>query len=762
MGTIRKYKKRDESLTFHAEVRLKGHSAKRASFPTYAEASHWIKSTERDLLSPPKFSTKIRHDWTIEEIHSLYELPLQELIYKAHKVHRSFHSSNEVQLCQLLSIKTGGCSEDCGYCAQSSHHKTDVQPTPMMTVEEVLKIANTAKKNGVTRICLGAAWKLVRTSPQFSKVLQMVSQINELGIEVCCTLGMLNDKQAFDLKKAGLYAYNHNLDTSENHYKKIISSHTYDDRLKTLKRVSEAGISICCGGIFGLGESLQDRFDLLKALSSLSPHPDSVPLNRLEAIPGTPLEKQKPIPVIEHARMIALARIMMPKAMIRLSAGRHSMTDAEQALCFHAGANSMFVGEKLLTVPNPSLERDNDLIKSMKIIPKPAFQKNKIFLQSQLEKREKEGTLRTLQFKRIDAIDFASNDYLGLASCPKLAKIIEEEFNQLVYVQGIRPNIGATGSRLLTGNQPYLEELEESIAKYHDEKTALLFNSGYSANTGLLSCIAKENDALILDSQVHASTWDGARLSRAKSYLFRHNDLESLEKQLKRAHKLHREVFVCVESLYSMCGDLAPLSEIHQLCEQYQAWMIVDEAHSTGILGEKGKGLTHQLSNSSRVIARIHTFGKALGHHGAAIIGNAILRKYLINECRTFIYTTALPLHTLVSIDCIYKLLPQLDKERAHLNQLIRYFSMQIGRSPLPIHTTSTTIQSIPIQGSEEVVRVSENIQKMGIDVRAIRYPTVRKGSECLRVCLHSFNSTAEINQLIHVLEQEREEVYIA
>lgn len=776
MGTIREYCKKNGSLTYHAEVRLSGHPPKRASFSTLSEAKKWVETTETGLRghSQSPFPTQpIRHDWTIEELKALDQLPLLDLIHSASTLHRTFHNPNEIQLCHLISVKTGGCSEDCKYCAQSSKYQTSITPTPMMAVEEVVNRAKHAMKEGTTRICLGAAWRQIRDSAQFNRLLEMVRQITVLGIEVCCTLGMASADQMKRLKAAGLYAYNHNLDTSPQHYQNIISSHTFNDRIKTLRHVASEGLSVCCGGIFGIGETQVDRLELLKILANLIPHPDSVPFNRLEPISGTPLENFTQIRVLDLVRLIAIARLIMPKALLRLSAGRLKMTEEEQALCFLAGANSIHTGEKLLTVPNPSIQKDQALLARLGLKPRPpfkSFQNNEenpspvkpLFLQRKLYKREEEGTLRQLSFSNPDLIDFASNDYLGLASSLPLTKEINREFTRLVFEEGIRPSIGATGSRLLTGNQPYLEQLESTIAKYHGGESALLFNSGYAANTGLLSCIAGEEDALILDSQVHASTWDGARLSRAKNYLFRHNDLENLEKQLKRSRKDHKEVFVCVESLYSMLGDLAPLEKVCHLCEDYEAWVIVDEAHATGVLGEEGRGLVAELSDRSRVIAQIHTFGKALGCHGAAVVGSELLRNYLINHCRTFIYTTAFPLHTLVTLQCIYTSLPKFDQKRKQLDHLIRSFSLEVENSPLPIKTTSTVIQSIPIARAEEAMRISEQMRLAGLDVRAIRSPTVRKGKECFRVCLHAFNTSEEITQLMTALSEERESIFIA
>ena len=317
----------------------------------------------------------IKHNWTIEELTELAELPLLELISKAHLIHTQFHHPAEVQICNLISIKTGGCPEDCKYCAQSSRYHTSVSAQPMMSYEAVLNDAKKAVGRGATRVCLGAAWREVRDNKQFDDILQMIKGVTDLGVEVCVTLGMLKEHQAKRLKEAGLYAYNHNVDSSENFYKTIITTRTYQDRLNTLDIAEKAELSVCCGGIIGMGETTQDRLEMLLTLANRNPHPESVPINRLTQIPGTPLQDQPTVSVWDVFRMIAVARIVMPKAMVRLSSGRQFMSSQEQALCFLSGANSIFIGDKLLTVGNPSLDQDEEMIKLLGIKKRPAFAK---------------------------------------------------------------------------------------------------------------------------------------------------------------------------------------------------------------------------------------------------------------------------------------------------------------------------------------------------------------------------------------------------
>lgn len=319
----------------------------------------------------------IRHNWSREELNELYQTPLLELVYKAATVHRQFHNPQEVQVSSLVSIKTGGCSEDCGYCPQAARYHTKVKVHKLMPVDEVKALAEKAKEGGASRMCLGAAWREVRDNRDFDNVLEMVKSINQLDMEVCCTLGMLTEEQAQKLAAAGVYAYNHNLDTSSEFYGDIITTRTYDDRLRTLGNVRKAGMTICSGGIIGMGESTDDRLGMLQTLSGLDPHPESVPINALVAVEGTPLENQPPVPVWDMIRMVAVTRIVMPKSVVRLSAGRLSMSDEAQAFCFLAGANSIFAGDKLLTTPNPAFNADMELFATLGLSPRKAFKYGK-------------------------------------------------------------------------------------------------------------------------------------------------------------------------------------------------------------------------------------------------------------------------------------------------------------------------------------------------------------------------------------------------
>lgn len=315
----------------------------------------------------------LKHDWTKEEIQAIYDKPFLDLVFEAASIHREQKDYNEVQISSLISIKTGGCAEDCSYCPQAARYHTDLKVQPLMKIGQVISAAVKAKEGGSSRLCMGAAWREVRDNRDFDRVIEMVKAVNEMDMEVCCTLGMLTESQAQRLADAGLYAYNHNIDTSEENYKEIITTRTYDDRLNTIKNVRKANLTVCSGGIIGLGETKEDRVGMLLTLANLPQHPESVPVNALVPVKGTPLEDQPRIPIWDMVRMIATARIVMPKSVVRLSAGRNEMSTLEQAFCFMAGASSIFAGDKLLTTPNPAFADDMVMFELLGLKTRDAF-----------------------------------------------------------------------------------------------------------------------------------------------------------------------------------------------------------------------------------------------------------------------------------------------------------------------------------------------------------------------------------------------------
>ena len=334
--------------------------------PVRPDAS--LGRTSREAIELAAICT--RGQMTRQEVAKLYHSPLLDLVFRAAECHRQHHRSSEVQLCTLLSVKTGGCSEDCGYCAQSAHFDTGLERQGLLPAKDVLEAARLAKEAGSTRFCMGAAWRQVRDGQEFDQLLQMVEGVAALNIEVCCTLGMLTTEQADRLKAAGLTAYNHNLDTGAHYYDRVVTTHSYQERLQTIAKVSQAGISVCCGGILGMGESDEDRVDLLFTLATLPHPPESIPVNAIVPVDGTPMAERQPPNTLEMVRCSAVARRLVPTAMVRLSAGRDRLTEAEQALCFLAGANSIFTGDKLLTTPHPGNEADATLLKMLDLQPR--------------------------------------------------------------------------------------------------------------------------------------------------------------------------------------------------------------------------------------------------------------------------------------------------------------------------------------------------------------------------------------------------------
>lgn len=317
-------------------------------------------------------TSAIRNDWTLDEVWALARLPFNDLLFRAHTIHRQHFDPNAVQVSTLVSVKTGGCPEDCAYCPQSAHYKTPVDREQLLGVDEVLAAARRAREVGATRLCMGAAWREVKDGPAFEQILEMVAQVKAQGLETCVTLGMLTAQQAQRLRAAGLDAYNHNLDSSPEFYRSIITTRTFEQRLETLKNVRAAGITVCTGGIIGMGEGVEDRCAMLVELAKLDPHPESVPINALVRVPGTPLEKMPPVDPLDLVRMVATARIMMPRARVRLSAGRTELGREAQLLCMYAGANSIFYGETLLTTPNPGPDADAELMRSAGLSAAPA------------------------------------------------------------------------------------------------------------------------------------------------------------------------------------------------------------------------------------------------------------------------------------------------------------------------------------------------------------------------------------------------------
>lgn len=741
---------------------------------------------------PEIASSTLSPSWTLEEVRRIYQQPLLPLIEQAHDVHRQTYPKPEVQLCRLLSIKTGGCPEDCAYCPQSARHETEVDATRLMSNDEVVAIARKAKEEGSTRFCMGAAWRQVKDGPEFDRVLDMIRSVADLGLEVCCTLGMLTEAQAHRLAEAGLTAYNHNLDTSPEYYGQIITTRTYEDRLRTLECVRNAGITVCCGGIIGMGESDEDRIRMLHVLATMKKPPESVPINALVPVEGTPLAGRPPVHVFEFVRAIATARILMPQSKVRLSAGRLSLSPEAQALCFYAGANSIFVGDKLLTTPNPGYNDDHELLRTLGLLPEAAYSSPdtvrnaappaqpetpavqeplELALERELKQLEAQTRLRRLRAPLGE--DFCSNDYLGLARHPQVRDALAK-----ALAAGI--DLGSTGSRLVRGDHPAFTELEEKFAAFRGTEAALYFSSGFAANTAVLSTLIGRNDVVFSDELNHASLIDGLRLAGAQRVLVPHLDVEALEQAMQQ-HKAAGRRFLVVESVYSMEGDRAPLQSLVDLCRREQVELIVDEAHATGLFGPNGEGLLAEKGLGKAALVSIHPCGKALGAAGALVACSSVVREYLVNRARPFIYSTAPSPLAAVQLSAALDIVRSEPQRREQVFTLARSLRSMLQQAGLAVGTPRTAkpavskdgflplmkvgcssvettcdarVPIIPVRlGRDEVaVAVAQELEAEGFDVRAIRPPTVPEGTARLRVTVHAGQTQPQIDRFAATL----------
>jgi len=709
----------------------------------------------------------------VEEVARIYHLPLFELIEQAHAVHRQHHirpaesegpAQAEVQLCHLLSIKTGGCPEDCAYCPQSARYHTAVEPSKLLETETVMAEAERARAAGATRFCMGAAWRNPKPGPEFDRVLDMVRGVSALGLEVCCTLGMLSSQQAQALADAGLTAYNHNLDTSPEFYGHVISTRTYQDRLDTLERVRSAGISVCCGGILGMGEGEHDRVRLLATLANLSPPPESVPINALVAVEGTPLARPAPdaprptLDPFEFVRAIATARILMPRSRVRLSAGRLALSDEAQALCFYAGANSIFVGEKLLTTPNPEVGHDHRLLQTLGLRPEKSGQGSAFShprqpqpleqaLEHRLAEREQQHLRRRL--RRPEGLDFCSNDYLGLARHPDIRAALAQ-----ALADGIE--LGSGGSRLVRGNHQAFAALELQAAAWQRTEAALFFSSGYAANLGVLGALLRRQDTVFSDACNHASLIDGIRLSGARAVIVPHNDSGAFAAALRRHPAMQgQRRWLVVESLYSMDGDLAPLEDYASICAHSGVAMIVDEAHATGLFGRDGAGFVAAGSPRLRaaVAAHLHPCGKALGASGALAAGSRALIETLVNHSRGFVFSTAPAPLAAVQVAAAIRVIQREPARSADVRALALALRARLqawGVSALG-HPESPIV---PVLVGEDAraLAVEAELAAAGFDVRAIRPPSVPVGTARLRITVHAGQPASDLERLAGLL----------
>ena len=575
---------------------------------------------------------RVKHDWGLAEIVTLYRQPLNDLLHRAHSVHRRCFDPNRVQLSTLLNIKSGGCPEDCAYCPQSVRYKTGVDNEALMSREQVLAEARRAKASGASRFCMGAAWRGPKDR-DIDRVAEMISGVRDLGLETCVTLGMLKPGQPERLKRAGLDYYNHNLDTSESFYSGIISTRTYRERLDTLQRVRDAGINVCCGGIIGMGEKVEDRAALLQTLACLPRHPESVPINTLVKVAGTPLAGQEDTDPIELVRTVACARILMPNAYVRLSAGtnrnerlnpgavflcrrqfrllRRQAADDRQPAIFQGSGPVRTVG-----VERHRGKRQRGSARRAEFLMSRPLPADPHSLADGLDRIRAAGRFRTrrtitsaqgplVRSGGHTYINFSSNDYLGLANDGRLV--------QALQAGAARYGVGSGASQLVCGRSRAHADLEETVAQRLGRSRALLFSSGYLANLAVItSFAARRKDVVVMDRENHASLIDGALLARAGLRRYAHLDTAELEKLCGRGCTL-----VATDGVFSMDGSVAPLPGIAATCSQRGVLLAVDDAHGFGVLGKTGGGAVEHFSlNQAQVPVLMGTFAKACGVMG--------------------------------------------------------------------------------------------------------------------------------------------------
>ena len=683
----------------------------------------------------------------------LYQRPLLELVYQAQTVHRAHHPAERVQLATLMNVKSGGCPEDCAYCPQSARFSTGVEATPLADVDEIVAAARRARAEGASRFCMGGAYRSLPDGEPLERLLEAVAAVRDLGLEACLTMGMLRRDQAQRLKDAGLTAYNHNLDTGSSAYTEVISTRTYADRLETLGHLAAVGLSACCGGILGMGESHDDRIDLLHVLCTLDPHPESIPVNALVPVEGTPLGDRPPVDSLDVVRVVATARILVPTARIRLSAGRKDLSDSEQALCFLAGANSVFSGEKLLTTPNADAGGDRRLLKRLGLAPRRAgvCDGRRVNLAQvdrwAIDERERRfGTqLERSPLGVGDGIDLLSNDYLGLRTDPRVVAAAREWLE--------KEGLGSGGSRLLGGDREPHRRLEEQLAQWQGVEAGLLFASGSAANVGLLTALLQPGDLVLSDRSNHASLVDGIRLSGCRKVLFDHASPDQVAEVLARETAWDR-AFVVVEGLHGMEGDRAPLADLAEVCRTTGALLIVDEAHAVGVVGPEGAGAVAASGCEDVTVARINPLGKALGGHGGLVTGSAALVTLLLHASRAFVFSTAPPPAVAAGVLRalqISRAEPWRRERAVRLSDLVRSRLVALGQQ---VGASDGAFVPWILGSPERALSAARLLRDRGFLVHAVRPPTVPEGSSRLRLSFHADLSDAEHARLLEALEE--------
>lgn len=711
-----------------------------------------------------------RPRWTLSQVTELFEKPLLDLLFEAQQVHRQHFDPRQVQVSTLLSIKTGACPEDCKYCPQSSRYKTGLEAERLMEVEQVLESARKAKAAGSTRFCMGAAWKNPheRDMPYLE---QMVQGVKAMGLEACMTLGTLSESQAQRLANAGLDYYNHNLDTSPEFYGNIITTRTYQERLDTLEKVRDAGIKVCSGGIVGLGETVKDRAGLLLQLANLPTPPESVPINMLVKVKGTPLADNDDVDAFDFIRTIAVARIMMPTSYVRLSAGREQMNEQTQAMCFMAGANSIFYGCKLLTTPNPEEDKDLQLFRKLGLNPQQTAvlagdneQQQRLeqalmtpdtdeYYNAALDARRAadalrrrypvaQGAGRWLVADDRQYLNFSSNDYLGLSHHPQIIRAWQQGAEQF--------GVGSGGSGHVSGYSVAHQALEEELAEWLGYSRALLFISGFAANQAVIAAMMAKEDRIVADRLSHASLLEAASLSPSQLRRFAHNDVTHLARLL--ASPCPGQQLVVTEGVFSMDGDSAPLAEIQQVTQQHNGWLMVDDAHGTGVIGEQGRGSCWLQKVKPELL--VVTFGKGFGVSGAAVLCSSTVADYLLQFARHLIYSTSMPPAQAQALRASLAVIrrDEGDARREKLVSLIARFRAGVQDLPFTLADSCSAIQPLIVGDNSRALQLAEKLRQQGCWVTAIRPPTVPAGTARLRLTLTAAHEMQDIDRLLEVL----------
>ena len=683
----------------------------------------------------------------IETVRELYDAPLLRLVARAAVVHAEYHDPERVQCSTLLSVKTGGCPEDCGYCPQSARYRTGVDAEALLDVESVLEAARAAKANGSSRFCMGAAWREVSDGPEFDRVVEMVKGVAELGLESCVTLGMLRPDQAQRLADAGLDYYNHNLDTSRAHYERVISTRGYDDRLATLDAVANAGLRTCCGGIVGMGESDEDRIEFLHTLASRDPPPESVPINALVPAPGTPLESSTPLAWDVLVRMVACARI--------LHAAVGDPARGRPALARRCDAGDVLPGGGRVDLPRraaahdaePRARRGHRAARASRPPANALMTDPRAAFEERLRELDQAGLGRRLTLPR--GRDFSSNDYLGLSRHPGVVAAARAAVEQ--------HGAGNPSARLLRGTQDVHVQAERAAAEWTGSDAALLFPSGWHANVALLTTLPTGGDVIVSPRGNHASIVDGCRLSRARTIVARCDDAASVAEALRSGRGAGTR-YVVVESVHSTTGRRADLAGLARVCRDLGAWLIVDEAHAAGVLGARGAGCGGAEEVRDRVVARVVTGGKALGVSGAFAVGDAVTVRLLTGTARPFVFTTAVPPAVAAGLRAAIDVAARSGGLRARLTTLADRLRSRLTAAGIDAGGDAAIVP-VPIGDPRRAVEAAARLQERGFDVRALRPPTVPPGASCLRVVVHATHTEDEVDALADALHDVLEPI---